>query len=421
MTKYHISKKGAPQVCSAQISCRLKGEHYDSKDEATKAYEEEMMQSTFEEPDTKKLSSKDFTEIATSSTHGKELMNVAINGTDNARKALGRNPATPTEVIEKAYIAAKSDSARIILSQHLNADWRIMHPDHVAQGLLHHLAISSKDSGAKSKPHRDKIKKEINSLHVDDKTLEALEKNAANAKGFSASWSKKQIELESSRLINKAIENPANIISQSYRKEKAANNPRLQALLIEQGGVYTLKEFKEMLPNISSIGETNNKKYIDATVEAATTPKGDLTKKMDYAAMVVKNRHSTSKQLETLWDSVTPIPEREVYNHPKASKELKRKIELQSIPVQSDLRLKKAVGKNSENDFRNKLILSKENNDNVRGWHETKIQLDKKAIEQHGLTPYDVENLFHKVGGSYTAYKYNADTGFFGGSFDSSD
>lgn len=42
MTKYHITKKGEPAPCTAQINCRLGGEneHYSTREEAQKAFEE---------------------------------------------------------------------------------------------------------------------------------------------------------------------------------------------------------------------------------------------------------------------------------------------------------------------------------------------------------------------------------------------
>lgn len=52
MSKYHISENGEPRLCEAKIKCRLGGEsgkenHYDTPDEARKAYEEKNTSKNF--------------------------------------------------------------------------------------------------------------------------------------------------------------------------------------------------------------------------------------------------------------------------------------------------------------------------------------------------------------------------------------
>lgn len=46
--KWHITKKGEPDICKAEKACRLGGEHFATEDDAREAYESDMKDIQFQ-------------------------------------------------------------------------------------------------------------------------------------------------------------------------------------------------------------------------------------------------------------------------------------------------------------------------------------------------------------------------------------
>lgn len=91
MAKYHISGKGEPEVCTAEIKCRLGGEsgqenHYDSPEEARAGYESKQAEKSIPKVRRKKTDSE-----------------IATTGTEKQIQALAKKKNLPIEVALAAH------------------------------------------------------------------------------------------------------------------------------------------------------------------------------------------------------------------------------------------------------------------------------------------------------------------------------
>jgi len=109
MSKYHISKRGEPELCSAQIRCRLGGDsgtedHFETKEEAREAYEDKMRSEILGSGKPKEPSAKDLRELSVKD--GKFIL------TEDSYKDMNKNQLRALfNDVQKVYEAAELESS----------------------------------------------------------------------------------------------------------------------------------------------------------------------------------------------------------------------------------------------------------------------------------------------------------------------
>ena len=401
MAKFHITAKGEPGVCNAQYNCPLGGadEHYGTKQEAQQAFEAKMTAELFPAGKSKaSLGMRDLNALA-KVTSDNELIEEALErGSDRTFKNLAKNPHAGMHHLVRAYNSTEDPATRKALTAHEHFPVGKMSPEEFAAN------YEAQEFSGKGNLMKDNM---VTDAHVD--AVLALPKPRF---GGGNGWATQD-----------ALSNPHNKLSQEKIVEIAEQNwGSLGAAM--RSGRYPAERIKGLPKPLVYWGNVTNTKdqaYLDGYADWAIAHKEDLKGDAEYmAGTVARNEATSDATLRSLAQEGLALDA--VYKSPNASAVTKAVAMEKSPEVQRIAKLEKLEAQFPEG---LKAAITVEASTNSpfgvnRGIRDTRVQFDVAKVKELGLDSEDIHTLMgrgHYNGGS----RYNAETGLFTGTVDSTD
>ena len=350
---------------------------------------------------------------------------IAKRGNSAALKNLARNTGASTEALEAAYIRTDDESVRLEIAANLNSDTRIMHPAHVA-----HAATENYREGRENKDrllrqlYRERAMKIAESNTVDDATVAELKRLNDEEKARNGLSNLRS----AGPLVDAAMANPHNLISEDAALDYAKSSPRAASIALEAGRISP-KKIGLLTADTARFESTTDPAVLSRAAELSASGHWDLARRdpwgevdehgregRDVAARIVANEHTPADALNRFAGNPR-VDQVALYNHPNLEVGTKNALAAADDSVRSHLRVKSALRGRDQGELIKELTVSGGSTSNGRGWHRTRIQLDREKIAAYGLEDEDVNRL---MGGDGRFYRYNGETGVFSGELDSS-
>jgi len=372
-----------------------------------------------------KLGVRELQKLAKDTDDSELQLEIARRGNSAARKNLARNASATPGALSLAYSSTDDDGVRREIAANLSSDLEPMDPAHAAHGIGEAVRLSTQGS---TRELRERSKRRAEALQsaawIDDSTVRALRDRWEAQNGES-----KGLYRSEDPAVHRIMANPANQVSEDLALEYAQSSPLAASVALGSGKISS-ERLNELPPSSARFSKITDEELLRE------------------GAALASRGHWDRVEVDTAWGREDPIgrPGREIaqsiienpqtppdalarfagngradqlalYRHPNTTEELKSSLRNSSPVVRSELRIEKAQGTRERSELRNELIVSGGQTDTRRGYHSADYALDREKIEAYRLTDRDVERLM----GSGVGYKYDPETGRYGGSYDSGD
>lgn len=351
-------------------------------------------------------------------------LEIARRGNSAARKNLARNLSATTEALALAYESTDDDSVRREIAVNANSDLASMEPVHAAHGIGE--SVHRSRQGA-TREVRDRYRRRAEKLQsanwIDDPTVQALRDRWTSESGDARSAYRSE-----DPAVDRIMANPSNSVSEDLALEYAQSSPLAASIALESGRISS-DRIGELHPGAARFSKVTDE---DTLREAARLASRGHWDQLEYdpwnrpdptgrpgreAAKSIVDNPSTPIDALTRFVGNGRADQLALYRHPNATPDLKRSLENASPVVRSELRLESAQAGRDRSELRSELIVSGEQTDTRRGYHSADYTLDRAKIEEYRLSQRDVERLM----GEGVSYRYDPETGHYGGSYDSGD
>lgn len=433
MSKYHIKDDGMPGKCSAatsescpktQAGDGFHGTLEEANNESQSRFEHEFGEAPYAHQkalpkDYSGLGGRELQKLAKDTEDSELQSEIARRGSDSAKKNLARNPHASSGALTEAYNSTDNEAVKIELASNLFADLNKLEPKHVGAALWSHREAGIKMKAGQTKADRQNAAKKLEgamgSDWMNDATLNAYQEAAAAGRT--------DLRFRPKVPIGAALGNPKNKVTEDFAIAAVREDQSYGREVIESGKVSP-ERIGELPSNAVNLSGNVSGAHLSAAAEHISRGgwegEGDTNKYYQanlIAKQIAQNERSPREALEPLVGRYA-ADQLALYQSKNLSPESKAKIAANDSSTQSYLRVQAAVGKGrTEKDLKEEITIGGSSNSTPRGYHTSHFQLDRDKIASYGLRDEDVERIM----GGGGLYRYNPDTGVFGGSYDSGD
>jgi len=371
-----------------------------------------------------KLGARELQKLAKDTDDPELQLEIARRGNSAARKNLARNASASSEALALAYDSTDDDSVRREIAVNANSDLARMEPVHAAHGIGESVHRSRQGATREVRDRYRRRAEELQSANwIDDRTVQALRDRWQSESGDARSAYRSE-----DPAVDRIMANPSNEVSEDLALEYAQSSPLAASIALESGRINP-DRLGELHPGAARFSKVTDENTLREAARLASRGHWD---QLEYdpwnrpdptgrpgrdAVRSIVDNPSTPIDALTRFAGNGRADQLALYRHPNATLELKKSLENASPVVRSELRLEKAQGGRDRSELRSELIVSGEQTDTRRGYHSADYTLDRKKIEEYRLSARDVERLM----GSGVGYRYDPETGRYGGSYDSGD
>lgn len=374
--------------------------------------------------DHSKLGLRELQKLAKDSEDPELQLEIARRGNSAARKNLARNLSATTEALSLAYESTDDDSVRREIAVNPRSDLESMEPAHAAVGISEATRLAHDASNRELRGIYKRRAEELTSAPwIDNRTVAALREHWDAENG-----GRSKIYRSEDPAVDRIMANSDNAVSEELAVDYANGSPRAASIALESGkiGREGIRELQPSCARFSKITDEATLREAAFLVsrghwdreEADPWGKKDFTGRSsrEIARSILENPSTPSDALAQLAGNGR-ADQLALYRHPNAPEALRREVAEADPVVGSELRLEKARGQRERRELKQELILSGGSTDTRRGYHSADYQLDRQKIAAYDLSPRDVERLM----GEGVGYRYDPETGRYGGSYDSGD
>lgn len=374
--------------------------------------------------DQSKLGVRELQKLAKDTEDAELQLEIARRGNSAARKNLARNLSATAEALSLAYESTDDDSVRREIAVNPNSNLEPMEATHAAVGISEATRLAHDGSNRELRGVYKRRAEELTSATwIDNHTVTALREN----------WDvehsgKSKIYRSEDPAVDRIMANPDNAVSEDLAVDYANGSPRAASIVLESGKVGR-EGIRELQPSCARFSKITDEATLREAAflvskghwdreEADPWGKKDFTGRSsrEIARSILENPSTPSDALARLSGNGR-ADQLALYRHPNATEELKKNLENADPVVRSELRIEKAQNGRDRSELKQELIISGGQTDTRRGYHSADYTLDQKKIQHYRLSQRDVERLM----GDGVGYRYNPETGRYGGSYDSGD
>jgi len=374
--------------------------------------------------DHSKLGLRELQKLAKDTEDSELQLEIARRGNSAARKNLARNLSANPEALALAYETTDDDSVRREIAVNPRSNLEPMEPAHAAVGISEAVRLTHDASNRELRGVYKRRAEELTAASwIDNRTVAALRESWDAENG-----QRSKIFRSEDPAVDRIMANPDNAVTEELAVDYANGSPKAASIALESGKIGR-EGIRELQPSCARFSRITD----EATLREAAflvsrghwdreefDPWGnrDSTGRSgrEVARSIVENPSTPSDALVRLAGNGR-ADQLALYRHPNATEELKRSLENSDPVVRSELRIERAQNGRERIELKRELIVSGDQTDTRRGYHSANYELDRAKIEEYGLSSRDVERII----GDGVGYRYDPETGRYGGSYDSGD
>jgi len=374
--------------------------------------------------DYSKLGLRELQKLAKDTEDPELQLEIARRGNSAARKNLARNLSATTEALSLAYESTDDGSVRQEIAVNPRSDLEPMEPVHAAVGISEAVRLTHDASNRELRETYKRRAVELTSAPwIDNRTVAALRERWDVEQG-----QRSRIYRSEDPAVDRIMGNPDNAVTEELAVDYANGSPKAASIVLESGKVGR-EGIRELQPSCARFSRVTDEATLREAAflvsrghwdreEADPWGKKDFTGRSsrEIAHSILENPATPSDALAQLVSNGR-ADQLALYRHPNATEALRREIAASDPVVGSELRIERALDGRERRELKEEIIASGGQIDTRRGYHSADYQLDRQKIAAYELSPRDVERLM----GDGVGYRYDPETGHYGGSYDSGD